>query len=452
MIQQDRIVSLNHRNTTRGAFVLYWMQASQRAVYNHALEFAIRRANDLSLPLIVLFCLMNDYPEANVRHYTFMLEGLRETAAALRHRRIEFLIRMGSPVLQVPLIAGRAALVVTDRGYLRHQKMWRAQVAERLECPLIQVETDAIVPVQSASPKAEYTAATLRPKIGRLLLRYLVPLEHRATAAGPLSLDEDSISLNDLGSVIGSMNLDRSVPPVPGLRGGATQAERSLETFIDQKLHLYQELRSDPGFACSSGLSPYLHFGQISPLQIALQARERGGPGTEVFLDELIIRRELSLNYVHYHEQYDSLSPLPPWAKATLNAHVMDARLYTYDLASLERGETHDPYWNAAQLEMVRTGTMHNYMRMYWGKKLIEWSESPEHAFTHAIHLNNRWQMDGRDPNSYAGVAWCFGMHDRAWSERPIFGKVRYMNARGLERKFDMNAYLSRIGAGKTAS
>ncbi len=452
MIQQDRVVSLNYRTTTRGEFVLYWMQSSQRAECNHALEFAVRRANDSSLPVIVLFCLTEDYPEANIRHYTFMLEGLSETVAALRARRIESIIRMGSPVLQVLLIASRAALVVTDRGYLRHQRVWRAQVAERLECPLVQVETDAIVPVESASPKAEYTAATLRPKIGRLLLRYLVPLEQGEAVAAPLVLDEDSVSVNDLGSVSGSMNLDRSVPPVPGLRGGATQAERLLKTFVDQKLHLYQELRSDPGFPCSSGLSPYLHFGQISPLQIALQSRERGGPGTEVFLDELIIRRELSLNYVHYHEQYDSLTPLPPWAKATLHAHAMDARPYIYDLSSLERGETHDPYWNAAQHEMVRTGTMHNYMRMYWGKKLIEWSASTEQAFTRAIHLNNRWQMDGRDPNSYAGVAWCFGMHDRAWPERPIFGKVRYMNARGLERKFDMNAYLTRTGAGRTES
>lgn len=446
MIQQDRIVHLNRHITVRGDFILYWMQASQRARYNHALEYAIQCANELRLPIAVLFCLIDDYPEANERHFVFMLQGLQETVRELRARNIETIVRRGSPAVQVPRIAERAALVVTDRGYLRHQKLWRAEVAERLQCRFIQIETDAVVPVESASPKPEYSAATLRPKMGRILLRYLVPFRDSEPVARPLALDVETIGLEDIAAVSGTMNLDRSVPPVAVVRGGTTEAERLLSTFLDNKLHLYEQDRNDPAMDRSSGLSPYIHFGQISPLYIALRTRDREGPAVEAFLEQLLARRELSLNYVHYHAQYDSLSPLPAWARATLDDHAADIRPYLYDLDSLERGATHDEYWNAAQLQMVRTGTMHNYMRMYWGKKLLEWSENPEQAFARAVHLNNRWQLDGRDPNSYASIAWCFGMHDRPWQERPVFGKVRYMNARGLERKFDMKAYVQRHG------
>lgn len=452
MIQQERIVHLNRHTTVRGDFVLYWMQASQRARFNHALEFAVERANDLHLPIVVALCLIDDYPEANERHFVFMLEGLRETVRELRARNIETLVRRGAPSVQVPRMAARAALVVTDRGYLRHQKLWRAQVADRLQCQFIQVETDAVVPVESASPKAEYSAATLRPKMSRVLLRYLVPFQDSEPVARPLSLDVESISLEDVAAVSGTLNLDRSVPPVAGVCGGTAEAEGLLSTFLDSQLHLYEQDRNDPAIERSSGLSPYIHFGQISPLYIALRISDREGPAVEAFLEQLLVRRELSLNYVHYHAQYDSLSSLPAWARATLGDHATDIRPYLYDLDSLERGTTHDEYWNAAQLQMVRTGTMHNYMRMYWGKKLLEWSENPDQAFARAVHLNNRWQLDGRDPNSYASIAWCFGMHDRPWQERPVFGKVRYMNARGLERKFDMQAYLARVAAWKTES
>jgi deoxyribodipyrimidine photo-lyase len=222
---------------------------------------------------------------------------------------------------------------------------------------------------------------------------------------------------------------------------------RLLADFLERKLDGYAAHRSEPSQDWSSHLSPYLHFGQVSPLAIALAANRHGGPGADAFLDELIIRRELSLNFVSYNSRYDSLDALPGWARQTLRDHEADARPYIYDFESLEGGRTHDPYWNAAQREMLQTGSMHNYMRMYWGKKLLEWSRSPEEAFATALRLNNRWQLDGRDPNSYAGVAWCFGMHDRPWAERAVFGKVRYMNAAGLERKYDMNPYVARYGA-----
>ncbi len=448
MIQQDRVQPLNSQDPAPGHFILYWMQASQRALHNHALEYAIDRANERSMPVVVLFCLMDDYPEGNERHYVFMLEGIRETIRTLRSRNIPALVKLGHPVAQVPRIGRQAYLVVTDRGYLRHQKDWRAQVAAELVCPLVQVESDAIVPVESASPKADYTAATLRPKIGRIMLRYMVPLQHKDPVAPLLQLDEESIDIEDVAAVLARMKLDRSVPPVTVFRGGTSEAERLLATFLDERLQDYAEFRSNPGVDCSSRLSPYLHFGQVSPLYIALQTRDRDEPGVEAFLEQLIIRRELSLNFVHWNEHFDNLAGLPGWARSTLAGHAADSRPYIYELATLEQGGTHDPYWNAAQREMVQTGSMHNYMRMYWGKKILEWSPCPSQAFAQALFLNNRWQLDGRDPNSYAGVAWCFGMHDRPWSERPVFGRIRYMNARGLERKFNMKAYLDRIGIG----
>jgi deoxyribodipyrimidine photo-lyase len=200
-----------------------------------------------------------------------------------------------------------------------------------------------------------------------------------------------------------------------------------------------------------SGLSPYLHFGQIGPLEVALTVREAPGipeKAKEAFLEEMIVRRELSANFVFYNPRYDTYEgALPAWSRATLEKHRHDPRPYLYGLQELENAATHDLYWNAAQEEMVKTGRMHNYMRMYWGKKIIEWSASPEEAWDTALYLNNRYELDGRDPNAFAGIAWCFGKHDRPWAEHPVFGQVRFMNQKGLDRKFRMKAYLSRVAS-----
>jgi deoxyribodipyrimidine photo-lyase len=192
-------------------------------------------------------------------------------------------------------------------------------------------------------------------------------------------------------------------------------------------------------------MSPWLHFGQISPLVIALKVMKTQSPGKEAYLEELIIRRELAMNYTYYNPFYDSFEGLNDWAKKTLKEHEKDKRPYRYSIDELEQAQTHDPYWNAAQEEMRITGKMHGYMRMYWGKKILEWMKSPEEAFSTALYLNNKYELDGRDPNGFAGIAWCFGKHDRPWFERPIFGKIRYMNANGLKRKFNAEAYVDKI-------
>lgn len=441
MIQEERIKVLNEKEIRRGRFVLYWMQASQRAEWNHALEYAIFRANDLRQPVVALFGLTDDYPEANERHYTFMLEGLRQTEASLRRRGIQLIIEHESPEVAVVRWAKEASLVIVDRGYLRIQKAWRASAANRIHCPLIQVESDVVVPVEEASSKEEYAAATFRPKIHRKLDRYLVPLKEIEPRRDSLSFVFRSVKLDDLDRVVARLRIDRSVRRVRTFQGGAQEAKKAFEVFLEEKLDHYGERRNDPTLDGLSNMSPYLHFGQISPLYLAFQVKKRRGFGAEAFLEELIVRRELSVNFVHYNDRYDSYQGIPEWARKTLARHKGDQRPFLYSLDDLEGAKTHDPYWNAAQREMIFRGKMHGYMRMYWGKKIIEWSASPEEAFQVALHLNNKYELDGRDPNGFAGVAWCFGKHDRPWAERPIFGLVRYMNDRGLRRKFDADRY-----------
>ncbi len=475
MIEQERIHIQTHSpkgGPEHGAsYVLYWMQRSQRERCNHALEFAVEQANELGLPLLVLFVLTPGYPEANLRHYRFMLEGIACTAGRIEARGIGFHLRVGDPVEEVERYAEGAALLVGDRSYLKTGRRWRKELASRLRIGYYEVESDAVVPIEAVSEKEEYSAGTLRPKLQRRLFQFLRPLsqidllnrfqgiDHGGGEQGGDGLvSEDP---QDVDGLISRLELDDSVAPVDGLRGGEDAAEELLSPFIEEKLAYFDELRNDPAVDYTSGLSPYLHFGQISPLRIALAAMEREDLETEGFLEELVVRRELSFNFTWYDDQYDSLECLPRWARESLEVHEQDFRNPSYSLKQLEEAETHDPYWNAAERELLVTGKMHGYMRMYWGKKILEWTKGSEtgkaepgetqlgsaaaEAYRRALYLNNRYALDGRDPNSYAGVAWCFGKHDRAWTERSIFGKVRYMNDRGLKRKFKIDRYVERI-------
>ena len=445
MIQDTRIQLLNQREISQGTYVLYWMQQSQRARFNHALEYAIGEADARGLPVVVGFGLTDGYPEANLRHYAFMLQGLRRVAHDLAERRIKLVVRRGAPERVTLEMAADAALVVCDRGYLRHQKRWRATVAKTAACRVVQVESDVVVPVEVASDRHEIAARTLRPKLHRVWDEYLRDLGERTPSrdSRQLSLRGDA-DLADLGGLLNGLDIDRDVPPVRRFEGGSGEARRRLGAFLRDRLRGYAEGRSEPAAYQCSMLSPYLHFGQISPVEIALAARaSRSGSRDDraSFLEELIVRRELAMNFVHFRPEYDSYQALPGWAKETLAEHSGDPREHLYSRRQLEAAGTHDECWNAAMREMLHTGYMHNYMRMYWAKKILAWSPSPQEAFGTALYLNNRYFLDGRDPNSYANVAWTFGLHDRAWPERPVFGKVRYMNARGLERKFDMKSY-----------
>lgn len=476
MVHPERIHALNDAEPRDGRYVLYWMQASQRADSNHALEHAIRRADEQKLPVLACFGLTDDYPEANERHYAFMLEGLAETEASLAQRGIRLVVRIGHPPDVAAGLAAEAARVVCDVGYLRHQRAWRRHLAKAVACPVVAVETDVVVPVREASDKAEYAARTIRPKLHRQWDRYLVPLEQTRPKRDSLELKLPEARSGTLGSprrasrtargqatrvpptagragddlrrLLPELDLDRSVPPTGRFHGGTSRARGLLGAFIADKLNRYDAERSDPSLAIESHMSPYLHFGQISPLEVALRVRDADGASEECkadYLEQLIVRRELAINFCYYNPLYDSLKCLPEWAQESLEEHADDEREYTYAEEEFESARTHDPYWNAAQRQMVATGKMHNYMRMYWSKKILEWSARPEDAWRVALRLNNTYELDGRDANGYTGVAWCFGKHDQGWAERKVLGKVRYMSAGGLERKFDIDAYVEQV-------
>ncbi|MDD2331497.1 MAG: deoxyribodipyrimidine photo-lyase [Candidatus Cloacimonetes bacterium] len=461
------------------------MQQSQRVHHNLALDKAILLANERKLPLVVLFCLREDIPDANFRHYQFMLEGLKHTWKELLDLGSLPVLLFGDTQKGFRSLISRAAILVMDTGYLRFQKSMRAdfeEVALEQGCPVEKIETDVIVPVEIASDKEEYAAVTLRPKLIRKLPAYLTPPSRstlnfwqtpdvrtniRELLVGTDFLFDAQLGKADIVSgLLKRLDVDRGVKPVDSFTGGYDQAVKQLESFIKHKILKYSELHSDPGENIQSNLSPYLHFGQISPLEISIRVmdffelpitsipeliRDRKVISDEkanlgVFFEELIIRRELSMNFCHYNPHYDSPTCLPKWASITLNNHLNDPRPVQYSLDRLEHFETDDIYWNAAQKELVVDGKMHNYMRMYWGKKILEWSADPDDAYSVMLYLNNKYSLDGRDPNSYTGIAWCLGKHDRPWNERTIFGTVRYMNFDGLKRKFSMHKYLHAQG------
>jgi deoxyribodipyrimidine photo-lyase len=436
---------------SKAVYALYWMQQSQRAHDNPALEFAIQQANRLDMPLLVGFGLTDAYPEANRRHYRFLLEGLADTQALLARRRIRMVVRSGPPPEVALALADKAALVVCDVGYTRHQRQWREHVARQARCPVAAVEGDIVVPVAVTSSKGEYAARTIRPKLQRHLGPYLHACPRYRPKRSSLDLSVEGLPLDNLDRLLDSLNIDQGVAPVsPFFKGGPTEAKRRLNHFVTHRLPRYTAHRNQPQTDDVSGMSPYLHFGQISPVFIALKIRDAVW-GTQAdrdaYLEELIVRRELAINYVHYTPAYDRYEALPSWARKTLAEHRKDRRPQVYAPRILENAATHDPYWNAAMQEMMATGFMHNHMRMYWGKKILDWSPTPETAFETTLQLNNKYFLDGRDANSFAGVAWIFGLHDRAWFERAIFGKVRYMAASGLERKCDIKAYLEKVAA-----
>lgn len=444
MNEDKRTIFLNNNKITDKKYIIYWMQASQRTQYNHALEKSKKLAKKYKKPLIVFFGITDNFPDANIRHYTFMLQGLKEVKKNLEKQNISFIIQHVSPEKQIIKIARKASILLTDQGYLKIQKQWRQHVAKNIKCPMIQVESDVIVPVEVASNKEEYSAATFRPKINKKIKFFLKPEKQKNYDGKFVETDFDSINLKNISSFLKELKVDKTVKKVEEFKGGTSQAKKFLKIFLKEKIDKYSDYRNEPSKNYSSNLSPYLHFGQISPIYIAFEVKKTKKPGAKEFLEELIVRRELAINFVHFNKNYDNYKSIPSWAKETLKKHEKDKREYSYSLLELENAETHDSYWNAAQKQMTKSGKMHGYMRMYWGKKIIEWTHKPKQAFNNILYLNNKYELDGRDPNGYAGIAWCFGKHDHPWKERLIFGKIRYMNAKGLERKFNIKEYVKK--------
>ena len=375
-----------------------------------------------------------------------MLRGISYVQKELEYNNINFVLLNGSPDETIPdfLSECRASLLVSDFNPLKAVRKWKKYVAEKIDIPFHQVDTHNIVPCLAVSDKQEFAAYTIRPKIHKLLPEFLDEFPSLKKMKAKLSSSERI----DWDTIITNLNVDKSVGEVDWLLPGEEAAIKILDTFIENKLSDYPQNRNDPNAEGTSNLSPYLHFGQISAQRVALEIHKRSEylQSHKEFLEEMIVRRELSDNFCYYNTKYDSFEGFHDWAKTTLNAHRKDKREHIYSLKEFENAETEDDLWNAAQIEMVTTGKMHGYLRMYWAKKILEWTPSPEDAMKTVIYLNDKYELDGRDPNGYTGIAWSIGgVHDRAWAERKVFGKIRYMNYAGCKRKFDVLSYIQKI-------
>jgi len=449
-MNSDREYSIKHVENNPGGPVVYWMSRDQRVSENWALLRAQNKALELKRSLAVIFCLVDDFLGATLRQFGFMLRGLEEMEKGLEVKGISFFLLRGEPAREIPafLSTVKAGWLFTDFDPLRLKHQWKAGVAKAIGIPFTEVDAHNIVPCRVVSQKQEWAAYTLRPKIHKLLENYMGPppllKKHPWVWSGkkaPINWDRVRTGLKG----------DRSVAEITWLRPGEAAARSTLKEFIKNRLSRYGERKAEPGSNVHSDMSPYLHFGQISPARIAHEIKASGlrSEAVEGFLEELIVRRELADNFCFYNPDYDSFSGFPHWAKKTLDQHRSDPRPYLYSYEALDNAATRDPLWNAAQMEMVKRGKMHGYLRMYWAKKILEWTNSPEEAMDFAIRLDDRYELDGRDPSGYTGIAWSIGgVHDRAWGERPIFGKVRYMSEKGVRGKFDVKGYMEKWGKG----
>jgi deoxyribodipyrimidine photo-lyase len=444
MINRKRIRKIKDGDQLKGP-VAYWMSRDQRVHDNWALNYAIELAQDMEERLIVVFTLVHEFLGATLRQYDFMLNGLSKTESVLSNLNIPFVMLLGDPVSTLPPFATehRISRLVTDFDPLRIKRKWKKEVCNELAIPVDEVDAHNIIPCWIASEKEEIGAYTLRPKIHKLLPEFLDEFP-------PLVPFPDShlTRRNNWEVILSSLVLDRSVKPVKWLKPGERSAKIMLDRFLSERLTDYAHQKNNPSLQATSDLSPYLHFGQLSAQRVALEVIRNypRNPGSDSFLEELIVRRELADNFCYHNLLYDALEGIKPWAIKTLNQHRHDKREYCYSPQQFESAKTHDTLWNAAQLEMMKTGKMHGYMRMYWAKKILEWSPSPEEALQTVLYLNDKYELDGRDPNGYTGGMWSIGgVHDRAWSERNVFGKIRYMNRNGCERKFDVRKYLEAV-------
>jgi deoxyribodipyrimidine photo-lyase len=427
-----------------GACVVYWMQRAQRGLDNPALEVAVKAANELGKPAVVFFAPVSFYPHANLRHYHFLAEGIPDIAQALKKRNIGFVLRRFPEHSLVKFCAEvRPSLVVGDENPMREPEAWRQSAAKKLNVPLWTVDADVIVPSKLLE-KEQYSAHIVRPRLQAQLARFMIAPKNtkaRVRWKKPRTL----LALNPESDITESWQLDMSAGPVSGLRGGTNEGLRLLKDFIRHALPAYSTTRNHPEVSGTSRLSPYLHFGHVGPLTVALAVEKADVPqlDKEAFLNQLITWRELAVNLVRFNPNYDNFECGEPWAHRTLAKHARDDRPVLYRESQLEHAETHDSLWNAAQLQMVTKGWMHNYLRMYWAKKILEWSPSAAQAFRIAVELNDRYELDGRDPNGYAGIAWAIvGKFDRPWFERPIFGQIRYMSGASTGKKFDSKKYI----------
>ncbi len=446
MVAPERIRNLNDRPALDGP-VIYWMQRDQRAVDNWALLYAQERAREAKVSLFVVFTLHIIPHRANLRQYDFMLKGLREVEQQLKKVDIPFFLLEGNPADTLPAFIDEYGIgqVVTDFSPLRYARGRRDGVAKKSSVLVSEVDAHNIIPCWEASPKEEFAAYTFRPKVHRILRQYLIDFPPLKKHPFVSELAPEPV---DWQRIPESLPIDGAVLPVTTFTPGFAAAKAVLESFISTRLDTYDTDRNDPTKRGVSGLSPYLHFGQLGAQTIALAVKKATNAPDDAknsFLEELIVRRELADNYCFYNTEYDKVAGAHAWAQKTIEEHKNDERENIYTKEELEAGKTHDDLWNAMQKQMTEEGKMHGWCRMYWAKKILEWTPDTQTAIDIALYLNDKYELDGNDPNGVTGVMWSIcGVHDRAWNERHIFGKIRYMNYAGAKRKFDIKAYIAK--------
>ncbi len=424
-------------SVNNGKSIIYWMSREQRVKYNFALLAAMKYAAEQNLNLYVAFCVSSEFLGASPEAFAFIGEGLKEVESVLGGLNVPFYLLYGNPPYEIAEFtkSKEAKAIICDFDPLRIKQEWLAYLNASFDGSIYEIDSRNIVPARLASNKKEFAAHTIRPKIKALLPQFLIDIPLPRRLHQSIEFAENDYSRLD------------ALPKNRFFKGGKTEALRLLNEFIAKKLDGYAAYRNDPTKEYQSELSPYLHFGQISSLEVALavQAASANAQSKDAFLEELIVRRELAENFCLYCADYDNENSLEPWAKANMAITDGEPRDYLYSTDEFEDGKTHDELWNAAQTQLKIKGKIHGYMRMYWAKKILEWTPSTKDAFKVAVYLNDKYALDGRDPNGYAGIAWSLGgVHDRAWPSRKVFGKIRYMNYNGCKSKFKVNEYIAR--------
>ena len=484
-VPEIRVRALNERPQREGRYVLYWMVAFRRPRWNFALQHAAWHASELGKPLVILEALRTGYPWASDRLHHFILDGMRANRAHFRGKHAVYVPYVepaqGAGRGLLATLAADACLIVSDDYPSFFIPRMQAAAASKIDARLEVVDSNGLLPLRATS-KVFSRAFDFRRFLQQALPEHLEALPEedplRGLAQTPKGVKRDLIAevverwpeatdAELAGETLGSLPIDHSVPPVDFEGGFSAGEERALD-FLDGAFNRYAEDRNHPDDGAASGLSPWLHFGHVSAHQLFREishnegwsiarlgkktsgAREGWwgmGENAESFLDELITWRELGFNRCAHDPDYDQYESLPSWARETLEAHEADPREHLYSLQQLESASTHDPVWNAAQTELTETGRLQNYLRMLWGKRIVEWTPTAREALSIMIELNNKYAVDGRDPNSYSGIFWVLGRYDRAWGpERPIFGKVRYMSSANTLRKLRMHRYMARFG------
>jgi deoxyribodipyrimidine photo-lyase len=448
MIKTDsrRIKHLNNLEIKTEGPVIYWMSRDQRVEDNWALLYAQEISHEKNNPLAVVFCLNPKFLEATIRQYDFMIKGLIEVEKDLNELNISFFLLEGNPEEEIIKFCNinNASALITDFSPLKIGRKWRNKISKEVNCHMSEVDTHNVVPCLYVSDKQEFAAYTIRPKIKKILTEFLTNIPK--VKYQPHTIKKEKI---DWEKVYNKLDIDFSVKPVDWIQPGYKNGMKMFHDFLKNKIDSYNDDRNNPNLEKISNLSPYLHFGQVSAQRIAYETNEKiTGTKKDSFLEELIVRKELADNYCYFNLNYDNTQGFPNWALESHKIHVKDTREYIYSKNEFELAKSHDPLWNAAQLEMVKTGKMHGYLRMYWAKKILEWTETPEDAVKIAIYLNDKYELDGRDPSGYTGIAWSIGgVHDRPWFTHKIFGKIRYMSFNGCKSKFDVDKYIQKINS-----